>query len=598
MSSSNPSNSIQPIDSDGGPIHKRVASATALAMDDISPAAVPTLKVMRLQAPQLGQPSAGSLLSSNHLLSSTILLPDSFGVIHVGETFSAYLGVLNASVGMSVRGLTVSSQLQTPSRRIVLPSRLDNTPCDIDPSGGVDAIVSRRLEEVGPHILRVEVGYISMGSKSLRKFYRFNVTMPLNITETVTRSGDADCLVSITVENAMEKQGAGGGAVTISSVGFEATNGLVAEQITLEEKHHDERGGVSAVELYDSCGRLESGECHQYLFSVKAESEAAALRGIACGDDLGQAVLTYQKAMGEMGKVYSAVVVCPPTSYMSQAGSSDNVANSKFVVHRSGLSVDVAAASAQRSMSGQRNNEGSLDERLPVTVEPIDPPSTMKLSVPKTVSLLIVNHSSQTMNLQLQMRLSDMTGVVVCGPSFISLGGVPPSGGSCTTDVRLVALVAGLFSVQGCYIVDLSSGMELCQSNLFDVFIELPHDGIEEKKADKGDAFLKLPQLMKRLNSNDHADKLEKLMKRLQLCRLALEMDHQRKNLKFSFKDCMLAWDTGASFGLSPFRADFIDYVECHIPVKDVSKANYVVGIGTTLHLHKFMVNGEAFWLP
>lgn len=464
--------------------HRKVASATALAMDDITPAAVPSLKVMRLQAPQLGQPSAGSLLSSNHLLSSTLLLPDSFGVIHVGETFSAYLGVLNASNELPVRGLTVSSQLQTPSRRIQLPSRLDNTPCDIGPASGVDAIVSRRLEEVGPHILRVEVGYISNGSKSLRKFYRFNVTVPLKITESVTRSGDSTCLVSITVENVMEKQNNGGGAVTVSSINFEATTGLVAEQISLEQ---NESGGskVSAVELYDSCGRLNPGESYRYLFSVKAESEAAALRGIACGDDLGQACLCYHKAMGELGKVFSGVVVCPPTSFLNQRNgpTSDNTstAKSNFVVHRSGLSVDVAAASAQRSMSNQRNNDGSLDETLPVTCEPIDPPPSMKLSIPKKVSLLIVNHSSVPMNLQIQMRLSDMTGVVICGPSYISLGEVPPSGGSCTIDLRLVALVAGLFSVKGCYIVDLNSGMELKQPALFDVFVKLP-DQIEEKK--------------------------------------------------------------------------------------------------------------------
>lgn len=456
-----------------------MATATPLAMDDILPSAVPTLKVMRLQAPQLGQPSAGALLSSAHLLSSTLLLPDSFGVIHVGETFSAYLGVLNASYDMPVRGLTVSAQLQTPSRRIVLPSRLDNTPTDIEPSGGVDAIVSRRLEEVGPHILRVEVGYVSNGQKSLRKFYRFNVTVPLKITETVTRSGDANCLVSITVENVMEKQGAGSGAVTISSAGFDASTGLMAEQISIADGSDQQQ--QSASQLYDSCGRLEPGEKYRYLFSVRAESEAAALRGIACGDDLGQAVLTYHKAMGETGQVYSSVVVCPPTSYFDKGGDG---AKSGFVVHRSGLSVDVAAASAQRSMSGQRNNDGSLDETLPVTVEPIDPPSAMQLSVPEQVSLLVVNHSSRAMNLQLQMRLSEMNGVVVCGPSFISIGGVPPSGGSCTVDLRLVALVAGLFSVKGCYIVDLSSGMELQQPALFDVFVKQPDQSSEEKKCD------------------------------------------------------------------------------------------------------------------
>jgi hypothetical protein len=188
--------------------------------------------------------------------------------------------------------------------------------------------------------------------------------------------------------------------------------------------------------------------------------------------------------MGEMGKVYSSAVICPPSVYLQQR--EDAAAATKFVVHRSGLSVDVAAASAQRSVSGQRSSStadsNNLDDILPVTVEPIDPPSTMELSVPIQVPLLIVNHSNRPMNLQLQLRLSDMSGVVVCGPSYISLGEVPPSGGSCTMDVRFVALVAGFFSIQGCYVVDLSTGMELQQPALFNVFVTLPMEDTEEKK--------------------------------------------------------------------------------------------------------------------
>jgi hypothetical protein len=45
----------------------------------------------------------------------------------------------------------------------------------------------------------------------------------------------------------------------------------------------------------------------------------------------------------------------------------------------------------------------------------------------------------------------------------------------------------------------------------------------------------------------------------------------------------ILIWDTGASYGLTPFRSDFIDYVKCEIPVRDVTKVNKVVGIGMTL---------------
>ena len=59
----------------------------------------------------------------------------------------------------------------------------------------------------------------------------------------------------------------------------------------------------------------------------------------------------------------------------------------------------------------------------------------------------------------------------------------------------------------------------------------------------------------------------------------------------------ILIWDTGASFGLTPFKSDFIDYVKCDIPVKDVTKVNKVIGIGTTIH--KFVdTNGQSVFLP
>jgi len=422
------------------------------------------------------------------------MLPDSFGTIHVGETFSAYLGVLNPSFDLPVRGLTVAVQLQTPSKRIVLPSRLDDgtKAADVNPQNGIDAIVSRRLEEAGQHILRVEVGYMSNGIKTLRKFYRFNVAVPLNITETVVRSGDSKCLVSITVENVMEKSTSGAGSLTINAVRFETATGLASKQVLMRDEDNNIDKITSAanqlslgnqrrsvLDLFDSCGRLEPGEIFQYLFDVSAESEAAALRGIAFGDELGQACVTYHKAMGETGKLYSSTVVCPPTSFTQGTSNS-------FVVHGSGLSVDVAAAAVQRSSSNRRssNESGtSLDVLLPVTVEPISPPSKMKLSIPQTVSLLVVNHSGKPMTLQLQMRLPNMNGVVICGQSFITLGEIPPNGGSCTIDVNFIALVAGMFPVHGCYIVDMTTGMEIQQPALFNVFVELPNDGFEEKKS-------------------------------------------------------------------------------------------------------------------
>ncbi len=62
-------------------------------------------------------------------------------------------------------------------------------------------------------------------------------------------------------------------------------------------------------------------------------------------------------------------------------------------------------------------------------------------------------------------------------------------------------------------------------------------------------------------------------------------------------KSLMLIWDMGTSFGLNPFWSDFIDYVACTIPVRDVTKVNNVIGIGTTLH--KFTdTRGFPVYLP
>jgi len=108
----------------------------------------------------------------------------------------------------------------------------------------------------------------------------------------------------------------------------------------------------------------------------------------------------------------------------------------------------------------------------------------------------------------------------------------------------------------------------------------------------KGEFFLKFPQLLKKLDVQEHGDKAQRTVDRANI--LASGIGEALSST--TFWNCPLVWDTGASFGLTPFRGDFIDYVECKIEVKDISKTNIVIGIGTTLH--KFNVNGEPIWLP
>ena len=92
---------------------------------------------------------------------------------------------------------------------------------------------------------------------------------------------------------------------------------------------------------------------------------------------------------------------------------------------------------------------------------------------------------------------------------------------------------------------------------------------ILEYFCDGSQDFLSLPRLMSTFNASNKIDP----------------------------KSLILIWDTGASFGLTPFRSDFIDYVEADIVVKNVTKINNVIGIGTTLHKFK-NDEGKDVFLP
>ena len=54
---------------------------------------------------------------------------------------------------------------------------------------------------------------------------------------------------------------------------------------------------------------------------------------------------------------------------------------------------------------------------------------------------------------------------------------------------------------------------------------------------------------------------------------------------------------TGAYYGLTPLKSDFVDQVESEIPVKDVSKVITVIRIGTIIN-NFIDKNGDAFYFP
>ena len=72
------------------------------------------------------------------------------------------------------------------------------------------------------------------------------------------------------------------------------------------------------------------------------------------------------------------------------------------------------------------------------------------------------------------------------------------------------------------------------------------------------------------------------------------DMDEKR-NQAYYHTPCIV--DSGASFGLTPFREDFITYQEVDVTVKGVNSENKVYGVGTVLY-RCVATNGDTCWIP
>jgi hypothetical protein len=93
-----------------------------------------------------------------------------------------------------------------------------------------------------------------------------------------------------------------------------------------------------------------------------------------------------------------------------------------------------------------------------------------------------------------------------------------------------------------------------------------------------GKDFLTLFCLLSKFSSINHVNNVTSIAGRVHALRGTYGGTYEsccpHKHVPLDPKSLMLIWVMGASYGLTPFRSDFIDYVKCDIPVKDVTKVN------------------------
>jgi len=152
-----------------------------------------SLKVMRLCRPSLvqqqpvplpseavGMPSPGA--ASSIALTGWLTLPQSFGDIFLGETFSCYISLANVSGG-ELTQIALKVEVQTQVQRETLSAQIappaGNSTPEVDTLQAgqtLDRIIKYELKDVGVHILICSASFCDRdGERKFRKFFKFQV---------------------------------------------------------------------------------------------------------------------------------------------------------------------------------------------------------------------------------------------------------------------------------------------------------------------------------------------------------------------------------------------------------------------------------------
>ena len=187
-----------------------------------------------MQTPAVPPPPPGEDFSDRFVhvdgvhgpLDGYLVLPQAFGSINLGESFTAYVSLANFS-GHAVRAVGLKCELQSDTGRTVL----FETPQPVDalgPGQRRDLVLEHHLKEAGPHTLVCSAVYTDTDGtrRYLPQYFRFTVGQPLSVR---TKVRPLPCgngvLLEASVENLTQE------ALHVESITCEAAAGMLAVEL-------------------------------------------------------------------------------------------------------------------------------------------------------------------------------------------------------------------------------------------------------------------------------------------------------------------------------------------------------------------------------
>ncbi|XP_059052882.1 trafficking protein particle complex subunit 13 [Achroia grisella] len=321
-----------------------------------------------------------------------LLLPQSFGNIYLGETFSCYVCVHNET-NQPVQSVSIKADLQTNSQRIPLTTQ-SQSPTMLDVDETLSDVIHHEVKDLGTHILVCEVTYMSNYNTlaSFRKFFKFEVMKPLDVKTKFYNAESDDVYLEAQVQNITS------GAITLEQVSLESSHQFIVKSLNEFDNGKSVFGDITLLQPQESC---------QYLYCLTPkENISKEIKLLAAAKNIGKLDIVWRSNLGEKGRLQTSQL--------------------------------------------QRMTPDYGDIR--VTYDSL--PSKVLVDEPFTFVCNIVNASDRTLNLILKLRSLPDSSLLWCGISNRKLGPLEP-GKSVCLNLTALPINTGYHSITGISLVDL-----------------------------------------------------------------------------------------------------------------------------------------------
>lgn len=337
-----------------------------------------------------------------------LLVPQSFGNIYLGETFSCYLCVHNETKQV-VKDVSVKADLQTSSQHIPLSTNQSRSSCAaLGPDDTVNDVIHHEVKDLGTHILMCEVSYMTSLSTmaSFRKFFKFQVMKPLDVKTKFYNVESDEAYLEAHIQNITS------GPIYLEKVSFDCSQLFNAKSLNMVNDEKSVFGNMNLLQPQASC---------QYMYCLTPQPNSD-LKQLAAAKNMGKLDIVWRSNLGERGRLQTSQLQRMPPDYGD----------------------------------------------IRVSFESL--PSKIPLEVPFEFKCKVINTSGRQMELILKLRSVETAGLLWSGISDRKIGDLDP-GATTILSLCAFPISAGLQSVPGISLIDNSFKRTYDYDDIASVFV-------------------------------------------------------------------------------------------------------------------------------